>query len=368
MQSPALSDEASRERIQRSCTRFFGHAPRPVREQLLEIAGGAGEDEFPDRYGCGDLLESFEREIAQLLGKEDAVFMPSGTMAQQIALRIHCEQRNLRTVALHPQSHLLVSENDAISRLHGLQPIPVGNRNRLYSLEDLSAVPEHIGALLLELPERNIGGALRPWNEVAEIAQWARQSGIALHLDGARVWESQPHYGISLSEIAAVFDTVYVSFYKILGAVAGAALAGPKDVIAQARAWQWRHGGRLVQQYPMIVSARLGLQRFLPRVPQYCSRARTVAQILSECPDVTVTPNPPPTNMMHVYVRGEVERLREAALRLSEETRVWMPAGWNATAIPDWAMFELSCGEGSLTITDDEIRRLFGRLFEYARC
>lgn len=254
-----------------------------------------------------------------------------------------------------------------MTRLQRLQPIPLGDRNRLYSLEDLTAVPERAGALLLELPERNLGGALRPWNEVVEIAHWARERDIALHLDGARLWEAQPYYGISLAEISSVFDTVYVSFYKILGAVAGAALAGPKDVIDEARAWQWRHGGRLVQQYPMIVSARLGLQRFLPAVPRYCSRARRIAEILSEFQDVVVTPNPPPTNMMHVYVRGDLEDLREAALRVSEERRVWMPAGWNTTAIPGWTMFELSCGEGALAMSDEEVRSLFSRLFALVR-
>jgi threonine aldolase len=349
--------------IQRSCTRFFGHPPKPVREQLLELADAAGADEYPDRYGGGEILASFERDIAQMLGKEAAVFMPSGTMAQQIALRIHCERRNLRTVALHPQSHLLVSENNALQRLHDLQPVAVGDRNALYSLEDLKALTEPLGAVLLELPERNIGGALRPWNEIAQIAQWTHDNEIALHLDGARLWESQPYYRMPLSEICEPFDTVYVSFYKILGAIAGAALAGPQTIIDEARAWQWRHGGRLVQQYPTIVSARLGLQRYLPRIPQYCARARAIAAILSEFDNVRVTPNPPPTNMMHVYVRGDRERLREAALRISQESGVWMPAAWNTTAIPEWVMFELSCGEGSLAIGDDDVQELFGRLF-----
>lgn len=361
--SASVPDARERERVLRSCTKFFGHPPRPVRESLLEIAGAVEEDDYPDRYGGGELLESFEREVAQLLGKEAAVFMPSGTMAQQIALRIHCERRGVRTVALHPQSHLIVSENGALTRLHGLEPVLVGDRNRLYAVEDLSAVPERIGALLLELPERNIGGALRPWDELEGIAQWAKDNGIALHLDGARLWESQPYYGKPLAEIASPFDTVYVSFYKILGALAGAALAGPKDVIDEARAWQWRHGGRLVQQYPMVVSARLGLQRYLPRVSQYCERARAIAQILSEFENVRVTPDPPHTNMMHVYVRGDYKTLREAALRIAQESRVWMPPGWNTTAIPEWSMFELSCGEGSLGIADDEVRSLFGRLF-----
>lgn len=331
------------------------------------MAGAVEADEYPDRYGTGNLLESFEREIADLLGKESAVFMLSGTMAQQIALRVHCDPRALNTVALHPQSHLLVSENDAVHRLQGLHTIPVGDRNRLYTLEDLQSVRERIGAVLLELPERNIGGALRPWSEVEGIAAWVRKNNVALHLDGARLWESQPFYSMPLSAMADPFDTVYVSFYKILGAMAGAALAGPKNVIDEARGWQWRYGGRLVQQFPFIVSARQGLRRYLPSVPKYCARARDIAAILSQYADVEVTPDPPQTNMMHVYVRGSQERLQQAALQISHETGVFMPAAWNSTAMPQWTMFELSCGEGSLTISDNEVRELFGRLFETCR-
>ncbi len=353
---------AERDKVMRSCTRFFGHPPRPLRARLAEIAEAAGDDEYADLYGAGELVESFEIEIAQLLGKEAAVFMPSGTMAQQIALRIHSERSNCRNVALHPQSHLVASENNAMQMLHGLQPVLVGDRNALYTLADLQAVPDRLSSVVIELPERNIGGALRPWDEVLAICAWAREAGIAMHLDGARLWESQPFYGRPLPELARPFATVYVSFYKILNAVAGAALAGPKDAIDEARAWQWRHGGRLVQQYPMIVSARDGVRRYLPRIPLYCRRAREIAAILSEFEDVVVTPKIPPTNMMHVYVRGEVEKLRDAALRVSQVSGVWMPARWSRTQVPGWAMFELSCAEGSLKIDDDCVRELFGRV------
>ncbi len=346
----------------RSCTQFFGHVPRAVQARLAEIAEAAGDDEYPDLYGEGALLESFEREIAQLLGKEAAVFMPSGTMAQQIALRIHSDRRHCRNVGLHPQSHLLVSENNAMQMMHGLQPVPLGDRNALYSIGDLQAVRDRLSAIVLELPERNIGGALRPWDDVLAICRWAQEANIAMHLDGARLWESQPFYARPLPELTRPFDTVYVSFYKILNAVAGAALAGPKALIDEARGWQWRHGGRLVQQYPMIVSARAGVSRYLPRIPLYCQRAREIAAVLSEFHDVVVTPAIPPTNMMHVYVRGHSEDLRERALRVSQESGVGMPARWNRTQLPGWAMFELSCAEGSLKIRDDQVRELFGRM------
>ncbi|WP_427914847.1 threonine aldolase family protein [Ramlibacter sp. MMS24-I3-19] len=338
-----------------------------IRDRLLEVADEAGADEFSDVYGAGEVLEAFEAEVAQLLGKEAAVFMVSGTMAQQAALRVHCERRRSKAFACHPQSHLVVSENDAARRLHGLDATQVGDRNRLYSLDDLRGVRERFGALVMELPERSLGGAVRPWNEIQEIAAWTQERDVAMHLDGARLWETQPFYGIPLDQVTQPFETVYVSFYKVLGAIAGAALAGPKDIIDEARGWQWRHGGRLVSQYPLILSARQGLKRRLQKVPLYCERARQIAAVLSQLDGIEITPNPPPTNMMHVYVRGDRARFEQSATQLSLESGILLPVKWAATAAPGWSMFELSCGEGSLGLADDEIHQLFGRLLELGR-
>lgn len=288
-------------------------------------------------------------------------------MAQQIALRIHAQHAGTNNVALHAQSHLIVSENNAVQMLHGLQPLPVGQRESLYTLADLQAVTDPLAAILLELPERNIGGMLRPWNEVDAICAWARERGIAMHLDGARLWECGPFYGMTPREMAAPFDTVYVSFYKILNAISGAALAGSKAFIEEARAWQWRHGGRLIQQYPAIVSARDGLERYLPRIPEYCARAREIAAMLEQFDGVYVTPSPPHTNMMHVYVRAERERLQDAAAAIGRENDIRMLPVWNQTEIPGFSMSELTCAEGALEIADAEVRDTFARLLSEAR-
>ncbi|MDP9111011.1 MAG: beta-eliminating lyase-related protein [Candidatus Eremiobacteraeota bacterium] len=330
---------------------------------MREIADGLGGQERPDRYGSGEVLETFERDIAQLLGKECAAFMPSGTMAQQIALRVHAERSGNRNVALHPQSHLLVSEENAFQTLHPLYGVPVGTREALFTLRDLQKTTPVPGTLLVELPERNIGGELRPWNELRDIAAWARDAGVRIHLDGARLWECVPYYERSLAEICDLFDTVYVSFYKTLGAIAGAALAGKRPIIDEARTWQWRHGGRLVAQYPMIVSAQQGLARYAPRIPLYCDRARSIARVLGEFEPVSVTPDPPPTNMMHVFVRGDRDTLDRCALALAQETGIWFAGSWQNTEVPGTAKFELTCAEGSLSIGDDEVRALATRLF-----
>ncbi|MEO6913927.1 MAG: hypothetical protein ABI182_07905, partial [Candidatus Baltobacteraceae bacterium] len=135
-----------------------------------------------------------------------------------------------------------------------------------------------------------------------------------------------------------------------------------KVLIDEARMWQQRHGGRLVAQYPMIVSARSGLHRYLDRVPLYCERARELAATLGSIHGLDITPNPPPTNMFHAYVRGDLKKLEHAALRVASESGVWLVGRFQTTENPAQQMFEISCAEGSLSITDGESRELFSRV------
>src|SRR4051794_9756984 len=223
---------------------------------ILRAAAAAVDDAAPpDSYGDGDLVEGFERRVADLLGKPAAVLMPSGTMAQQIALRLHCDRAGIGTVAFHPTCHLELHERHAYAHLHGLRAALLGHRARLMELGDLESLHEPLGALLLELPQRELGGLLPAWDELEAQASWARGRGVALHLDGARLWETGPVYGRPSAEIAALFDTVSVSLYKIRGGSAGCVLAGAEDVVAEARVWQARHGGRLYHLFPIAAAA-----------------------------------------------------------------------------------------------------------------
>src|SRR4029079_8440319 len=129
-------------------------------------------------------------------------------------------------------------------------------------------------------PQRGIGGQLPSWDELVAIVGWARERGVALHLDGARLWEAAPFYRRSHKEIAGLFDSVYVSFYKGLGGIAGCVLAGPASFIAEARVWQRRHGGTVVHLFPYVLSARLALAERLGRMPAYVARAATLAERL----------------------------------------------------------------------------------------
>src|ERR671937_2565271 len=214
-------------------------------ERVLGTIHPRDLDADRDRYGGGPAAERLEARVAELLGKEAAAWFPSGTMAQQIALRIHADRRGTRVVAFHPLCHLDSHEERGYEHLHRLHAALLGERERLIEPADLEQLREPIAALLLELPQRDLGGRLPPWDELVTLCHKARERGAALHLDGARLWQCGPFYERGLDAIAALFDTVYVSFYKDLRAPAGCALAGPQDVVDEARVWRIRHGGRL---------------------------------------------------------------------------------------------------------------------------
>jgi threonine aldolase len=355
--------EAERRAIYMRCERFLGgHGPMRPHAVLAALAQATPADELADHYGEGEIIAAFEREVAGLLGKDAAIFIPSGTMAQQIALRIWSERKQCRTVGFHPTCHLELHEEKGYQALHGLRSRLVGDPRQVITLDDLNGIHEPLAALLLELPLREIGGQLPTWEELSAQSAWAHERNIALHMDGARLWESAPYYGRSYAEIAALFDTVYVSCYKGIGGISGAALTGPANFIAEARVWQRRHGGNLMQLYPYVIAAREGLRLRLPRFGQYHERAMRVAQALGEVPGIIVKPNPPQTNMMHLYLRGEPERLKAAALDIAREEKVGLFSWLAPTDLPDYWSFELSIGDAAEALTDEEITGYFQRV------
>jgi threonine aldolase len=288
--------------------------------------------------------------------------MPSGTMAQQIALRIWSERKNCSTVAFHPLCHLEVDEEKAYQYLHNLRARLVGLPQQLLTSDDLRTISEPIAALLLELPQRYLGGQLPEWDDLVAQTQWARDRDAALHMDGARLWESSPYYARPYAEIAALFDSVYVSFYKGVGGIAGAALAGPADFIAEARVWLRRHGGNLVHLYPYVLAARLGLRERLDRFPAHHERAKEVAAALQSVPGVVVKPVIPQTHMMHVYLPGDKDRMLAESLAIAREERVSLVRWLSPTELPGYAKFEVAIGEAAFALTDEEITSYFARI------
>jgi threonine aldolase len=342
------------------------HGLPPPRERVEALARAIGETERADRYGEGERLERLERRTAELLGKEAAAFMPSGTMAQQIALRVWCDRRGSRTVAFHPTCHLELHEEKGYERLHGLHATLVGDPNGLVALADLAALREPVAALLLELPQREIGGRLPEWDDLVAQTDWAREHDVALHLDGARLWEAQPFYGRTHAEIAGRFDSVYVSFYKGLAGMAGAVLAGDEELVSEARVWQRRHGGTLVTLLPYVVAAETALEERLERMPAYLEHARALAAALATVDGVEIVPDPPQTPLFHVHLHGERAALADAALSVAEERKVFLFADPSSTTSPRRQRHEVMVGEVTLALSPDELRELYTEILARA--
>jgi threonine aldolase len=341
------------------CTRFLnGHGPTRAADVLATIPA----DTAVDRYGERGVVAELEREVADLLGKDAAVFLPSGTMAQQAVLRVHADRRGRRTVVFHPMCHLRQHEDAAMERLHHLVGRAVGSPDRLLTLDDLSTVAEPPAALLLELPQRDLGGQQPPLDEVRAQAAWARGHGAAVHLDGARLWESAAGYGVDLAEIASMFDTVYVSFYKGIGALPGCCIAGPTDLVAEVREWRHRMGGTLFGLWPNAASALTLLRQRLPRFPAYLDHARAIADAVRDVDGVTVVPDPPQTPMLHVLFRTSAEAFSAASRRLAEEQGIWTWVDPGGTGDPQVLREELGVGDATCELDPTEIREILSAL------
>jgi threonine aldolase len=350
---------AEQTELRGQCTAFLnGHAPASAAGLLASIPA----DTAVDRYGDGGVVAELETEIAGLLGKPAAAFLPSGTMAQQSVLRVHADRRQRRTVIFHPMCHLHQHENQAFQRLHGLTGRPAGDPDRLMTIGDLAAIAEPPAALLVELPQRDLGGQQPDWADLQAQVGWARGRGAAVHLDGARLWESAAGYGRPPSQIAALFDTVYVSFYKGLGALAGCCVAGPADILAEVREWRQRMGGTLFGLWPNAASALSCLRRRLPLMPEYLSHARKIAVALRGMAGVRVVPDPPQVPMMHLLLSTTPERFAVAARRLAAERRIWTWPTARKTGDPAVLRVELSVGDATRALSPAQVRDILAFL------
>lgn len=345
------------------CERFLGwRPPADARAALAALLEVTPEGTRTDMYGEGGVVEELEREVAGLLGKEAAAFFPSGTMAQQVVLRIHADRRGRRTVAYHPTAHVEIHEERGYAHLHGLVARLVGDPRAPVNLGDLEGVAEPIAALLLELPQREIGGPLPEWAELQAMTAWARDRGAAAHLDGARLWEAAAYYELPPGAVAELFDTVYVSFYKGLGGIAGACLAGPADLIAEAAVWRRRHGGTLAAMWPYAAAALHGLRTRLPRMPAYLEKTREIAAAIRDLPGVEVVVDPPQTPMLHVRLHTDHDGVLRGALELATERGWAVPFRSGPSESPRWRVIELAVAENTMDWTPEDVRAVIGRL------
>lgn len=363
-------DKARRLAALRACPRILANPPRENLAERLARLVSESADAYDltgplDFYGDEDgVVGELERRVAELLGTQAAAYFPSGTMAQQVALRIWAARTGNPLVALHPLAHPEQYERGALTTVSGLRTVHPTRDPRMPSADEVRDLDEPFGTLMLELPLRVAGFVLPTWEELTQTVAAARERDAVVHFDGARLWECAPHFGRSLADIAGLADSVYVSFYKSLGALSGAALAAPADVVAEAKAWRHRYGGQIYQQFPAALSALAGLRNELPRLPSYVAHAALVARALREglaeggANWPRTHPDVPHTHEFQVWLPYPEDVLNAAALAQAEERgeSLFGRAEFFEPRLPGLSMTEVSVEAGTLAWTEADIR------------
>jgi threonine aldolase len=278
-----------------------------------------------DVFGDDPTVNLLEQETADLLGKEAALFVPSGTMANQLAVRSHCNGGD--ELLMEARSHVFLYEAGAPAALHGVtcRALPVGPEARgifgpEHILQAMRAVDDHYSPTRLIWIENthNVGGGnVWPVKQVAAVAEMARSKGLALHMDGARLWNAAIAAGVPEREYARHCDTVSVCFSKGLGAPVGSALAGPKDLITRARRFRKMLGGGMRQAGIIAAGALHALRHHRQRLAEDHAHAKMLGESLATIPGVTIDGGAVQTNI--VRFRAEGVDAKAVAARLATE-------------------------------------------------
>ena len=307
-------------------------------------------DENNTMFGNDHSAQLIEDRVARLLGTEAALWLPTGTLAQGIAARIHGQQANNKQLLLHPTSHLLLHEEQGYQYAHGCSAKVVGKWREPFSACDISAGS---GCAFIELPQRHSGGKLTSWNELQKIKERCKTLNMPLHMDGARLWSCRPFYdNRSYADIVTGFDSVYVSFYKDIGAIGGAALAGSEAFIDDARKWRTRLGGFSVGSWPLIYDALYLIDKRLKQMPAFIEKARVLARTIRNISGLHIDPLIPHTNLFHILLEVSADKAEFARDQIAKKHGIWLSDRFWNYGSPNSCAMEIVVGEKALAMAD----------------
>ena len=287
-------------------------SPKSMVNRLSDIVSDSGID--ADSYTMGGVIEELERRFADLLGKEAAVFFPTGTLANHLAIRRLCSGRPRAIV--QQQSHLYNDTGDCVQRLSGIHLVPIAADRPYFTLDEVRAVVEAsdagrvtnpVGALMIESPVRRQFGQIMPVDEMRQVTDYCRDLGIGTHLDGARLFMMSAATGIAPAAYAAMFDTVYVSLYKYFGAPFGAVLAGDEQLCSDLYHDRRMFGSGLSSSALAAALALSGLDGFEGRFGDAMSKACSLFESLNELSGISVGTYEHGSNIFPLRLEREVE-------------------------------------------------------------
>jgi threonine aldolase len=292
--------------------------PREYIQKLQEIESEKGIR--ADFYSQGGVVRELEQKFCQITGKEAAIYMPSGTMANELAIRLL--SGNKTKVLVHEQSHIFRDEGDAAQAIHNLRLVPIHTEKHFFSLNDLQSRIESleegevfydgVGSISVENPVRRHYGKIVDLEHIQQISDYARAHKTGTHLDGARLHLASAYSGISVKEYSSYFDTVYISLYKYLGAAGGAILCGDNDLIAQMSHYIKILGGSTFRSWTHAAMANYFLEGLNGRLTQMIQQSEDLLLSLQELNELNIKPVPEGTNVFFLQSdRMDLEKFAE---------------------------------------------------------
>jgi threonine aldolase len=270
-----------------------------------------------DVFGDDPSVIELERRAAQLLGKEAAVFVPSGTMANQIAVRAHTEPGD--EILVDANAHLYYYEAGGSAALSGVICRTLNGKRGIFTADDvqnaLRPSDQHFAPtrlLCLENTHNRGGGSLWSIDAIDQVAQLARENDLKIHLDGARLWNATAATGIAENQYASHFDSVSVCFSKGLGAPVGSALAGGAEFITRARRFRKQFGGGMRQAGVLAAAALYALDHHRQLLAQDHQNARAIAAGLAEIAEVQIDIESVETNIVMFTTPIDAPQLAKA--------------------------------------------------------
>jgi threonine aldolase len=286
--------------------------PKDYISKLKEI-----EDLRPiegDVYGNGGVVDALQKKFQSVTGKERAIFMPTGTMANQLAIAVLSGENT--KVFVQETSHVYRDEADAAQSVHNKRLIPLAKEETGFTMEELKASVDYhmqgevfksgIGAISIENPVRRTSGRRVDMEEIKKISTYCKKNGYKLHLDGARIFLASAYSGISVKEYSSYFDTVYISLYKYFGAAGGAILCGEGDVIGKMVHLIKVHGGTMYEFWPQAAMALHNLEGFEQRIKEAADKANDLFASLNSLPEIKINPLKNGTNIFDMKFAEKV--------------------------------------------------------------
>jgi len=332
---PALANDANRQSppVNEPIVKFVGDGEffdGAAYWEQLQMANSKSRIRV-DRYGSGGAVTELEKKFEAITGKEKAIYMPSGTMANQLAIAILSGENT--KIYVQDTSHVYRDEADAAQSVFNKRLMPLAKNKTYFTADELKQAIENldkeevfksgIGCVSIENPVRRSDGRFVPIDEIKKISEYCRSKNIKLHLDGARIYMASAWSGISIKEYASYFDTVYISLYKYLGASGGAILCGEKTLIEKMPHMIKIHGGNMFGNWLNASMASYKLDGIEERLQNAIKRSKEIFASLNQVPGIKISPLDGGTNIYSMKFPNGIQG--QKFMDALADHFIWMP-------------------------------------------